>query len=43
MKREDNVCGTTAWHLCVLYLCIATVCTDLTPVYAKGMLQAGMA
>jgi hypothetical protein len=44
MKKEDNVCGTTAWHLCMLYdLCLATKCTDLTPVYAQGMLQAGMA
>jgi hypothetical protein len=43
MKREDIICGTTAWHLCILYLCVATVCTDLTPVYAQGMIQAGMA
>jgi hypothetical protein len=43
MKREDIICGTTAWHLCILYLCVATMCTDLTPVYAQGMLQSGMA
>jgi hypothetical protein len=24
-------------------LCVATMCTDLTPVYAQGMIQAGMA
>jgi hypothetical protein len=43
VKKEENVCVATAWHLCMLYLCVATMCTDLTPVYAQGMLQAGMA
>jgi hypothetical protein len=43
MKREDYVCVATAWHLCMLYLYVARMCTDLTPVYAQGMLQAGMA
>jgi hypothetical protein len=27
----------------MLYLYVARMCTDLTPVYAQGMLQAGMA
>jgi len=44
MKKEDYVCGTTAWHLYMFYdLCLATTCTDLTALYAQGMLQTGMA